>query len=211
LIGSTVVVVVVVKVMLAGSLYGWQWHSLSADTNTLLSEPLCSETPSTFLKPGFQTVFWLTQLFVHVHNNMVEKFFSAFVPSVVIKEQWPAVKHKGFSVLLKDTSTCIYGRAGIEPAPSWLRDDHSSLWATAGSAKWHHVSQRCVTAGFPLHPWVRPLGRTASTSDAGRGHMTCLTHSQVRACGDLYSCWHFAQRNAFAQYNLVWPPVAPDS
>jgi len=38
------------------------------------------------------------------------KFFSAFDPFLVIKEQWAAVKrpgsNRGFRVLLKDTSTC---------------------------------------------------------------------------------------------------------
>jgi len=45
----------------------------------------------------------------------VGKFFSAFNPSLVIQEQWAAVKHPGrnwgFSVLLKDTSICNYGES----------------------------------------------------------------------------------------------------
>ncbi|TNN43643.1 hypothetical protein EYF80_046177 [Liparis tanakae] len=37
------------------------------------------------------------------------------------------IRAAGYSVLLKDTSTCNYvGRAGIEPSSSWIRDDHSS-------------------------------------------------------------------------------------
>jgi len=46
----------------------------------------------------------------------VGNFFSAFDPSLVIKEQWAAGKHPGstwgFRVLLKDTSTCNYGESG---------------------------------------------------------------------------------------------------
>jgi len=46
----------------------------------------------------------------------VEKFFSAFDPSLVIKEQWAAVKcpgsNWGFSALLKDTLTCNYVESG---------------------------------------------------------------------------------------------------
>jgi len=44
---------------------------------------------------------------------------SAFDPSLVMKEQWAAVKHPGsnwgFSVLLKDSLTWNYGERGMAP------------------------------------------------------------------------------------------------
>jgi len=65
---------------------------------------------------------------------MQRHVFSAFNPSLVIEEQWAAVRRPGVQCLAHGHFDLqLMWRAGIEPTPLGLQDDLLTHWATAAS------------------------------------------------------------------------------
>jgi len=98
-------------------------------------------------------------------NPTVGTFF-AFDPSLVIKDQWAAVKQLGSSVpCSRALQHAAMGRAGIEPGTSWLLDDPNiCLWVTNEMS---FTSRLQLNTLFLLTGEV-PLVSTTSLTQRGR-------------------------------------------